>query len=114
MKEILVTVIEHHNYLKQAEDLLTPEQMDEIADILAANPEAGAIMSGTSGCRKMRYAGTRHKGKSGGMRIIHLFVVAKQKVHLLDIYAKGEKQNLTKADRNELAKLAEILKKEKP
>ena len=113
MKDPLVTVVEHLNYLKRAEKLLTPSQIEEIADILAANPDSGDVMPGTGGCRKMRYAGVSGKGKSGGMRVIHLFVTAHQKVHLLDIYGKGEKANLTKAERNELAKLVEILKKEK-
>ena len=112
MKEPLVTVVEHPNYLKRAEKLLTPEQMGEIADILAANPKAGEIMQGTGGFRKLRYAGVQGKGKSGGMRTIHLFVTADQEVHLVNIYSKSEKDNLTKAQRNELAKLAAILKGE--
>lgn len=86
--------------------------MDEIADILAANPDAGDVMQGTGGCRKLRYAGIKGKGKSGGMRVIHLFVTAAHTVHLLDIYAKGEQGNLTKAERNELSTLADILKRE--
>ena len=105
-------MVEHPNYLKRAEKLLTPEQMGEIADILAANPKAGEIMQGTGGCRKLRYAGVQGKGKSGGMRLIHLFVTADQQVHLLDIYGKGEKENVTKAERNLLAKLATVLKGE--
>jgi hypothetical protein len=67
-------------------------------------------MQGTGGCRKMRYAGLLGKGKSGGSRVIHLCVTSDQEVHLLDIYGKGEKSNLSKAERNELAKLASILK----
>lgn len=110
MKDPFVTVVEHPNYLKQAEKLLTPEQMIEVADILAADPHAGEIMQGTGGFRKMRYAGVQGKGKSGGMRIIHLFVTKKGKVHLLHIYGKGEKDNLSKAERNELAALAALLK----
>lgn len=110
MKDPFVTVVEHPNYLKQAEKLLTPDQMGEIADILAADPHTGDIMPGTGGFRKMRYAGVAGKGKSGGMRVIHLFVTKQGVVHLLHIYGKGEKDNLSKAERNELAKLAAILK----
>lgn len=112
MKDILVTVIEHPNYLKRAEKLLSSKQMEEITDILASDPDAGEIMQGTGGFRKMRYAGVEGKGKSGGVRTIHLFVTADQEVHLVDIFGKGEKSNLTKAERNELAKLAAILKGE--
>ncbi len=110
MEDVFVTVVEHHNYLKRAEKLLTPDQMAEVVEILATTPDAGETMQGTGGCRKMRYAGVRGKGKSGGVRVIHLFVTADNEVHLLDIYGKGEKSNLSKAERNELAKLAEILK----
>ena len=110
MREFLVTVVEHHQYLKQAKKLLTEEQMDEITEILAADPEAGEIMQGTGGFRKMRYAGKQGKGKSGGMRVIHFYVSSDQEVHLLSIYGKNEKDNLTKAQRNELAKLAAVLK----
>ncbi len=112
MKEALVTIIEHPNYLKRAEKLLSSEQMDGIINILAANPRSGDIIRGAGGFRKFRYAGVRGKGKSGGMRIIHFFITRDQEVHLVDIYGKGEKDNLTKAEVNELAKLAAILKGE--
>ena len=44
MNNKLVTIVEHLNYLKRAEKLLTDAQMDEITDILAANPKAGSVM----------------------------------------------------------------------
>jgi len=47
------------------------------------------------------------------MRIIHLFVVNDGEIHLIDIFEKSEKGNLTKAERNELAKIATLLKGEK-
>ena len=110
MNNNLVTVVEHPNYLKRAERLLTSDQMDEVATILAADPKAGDLIQGTGGFRKFRYAGGPGKGKSGGVRIIHLFAVNDQEIHLVDIYGKNEKDNLTKAERNELSKLAAILK----
>ena len=67
-------------------------------------------MRGTGGFRKMRYAGMSGKGKSGGMRVIYFFVTADEEVHLLDIYGKSKKDNLTKAQRNELAEFAAVLK----
>ena len=113
MRDKLVTVVEHPNYIKRAERLLTSAQMDNVANLLAANPKAGELMQGTGGFRKLRYAGVEGKGKSGGVHIIHLFAVNDQEIHLVDIYGKNEKDNLTKAERNELSKLAVILKREK-
>jgi len=110
MRDKLVTVVEHPNYIRRAERLLTSEQMDDVANILAADPKAGEVMQATGGFRKLRYAGVEGKGKSGGVRIIHLFVVSDQEIHLVDIYGKNEKDNLTKAERNELSRLAAILK----
>lgn len=90
---------------------------DEVADLvnyLAANPTAGDEMAGTGGCRKLRVAG-RGKGKSGGYRTITFFSGPMIPVFLITVFSKGEKANLTKAERNQLAavtgKLAEDYKK---
>lgn len=77
---------------------------DEIAAVvarLAADPEAGDVMPGTGGARKLRVAG-RSKGKSGGYRVITFYAAADVPVFLLDCYGKGDKANLTKEERNEL------------
>ena len=112
MTDVFVTVIEHSHYLKKAEQSLTPEQIEEITSLVAINPKIGEVMSGTGGFRKFRYAGVQGKGKSGGMRVIHLFIAKDGEVHLIDIFEKSEKENLTKAERNELAKIAALLKGE--
>ncbi len=113
MKKALVTVVEHAHYLRKAQKLLTDGQMEEIADMVATDPLLGELMRGTGGFRKFRYAGVKNKGKSGGMRIIHLFVATDGEIHIIDIFEKSEKENLTKVERNELAKLAALLKGDK-
>ncbi len=107
---MLVTVVEHAHYLRKAKKLLTSGQMEEIAIVVAANPQVGEIMRGTGGFRKFRYAGAKNKGKSGGMRVIHLFVANEGEIHIIDIFEKAEKENLTKEERNELAEIAALLK----
>lgn len=73
----------------------------ELIGYLAANPEAGEIIVGTGGARKLRWRrpGT---GKSGGYRIITYFAGRALPVFLLTLYAKGERANLTPAERNTL------------
>jgi hypothetical protein len=73
-----------------------------VVDLLAADPQAGDVMQGTSGCRKLRIAG-RGKGKSGGYRVITVFGGDDVPVFLLDAFGKGEKANLTRAECNALA-----------
>ena len=112
MNDTLVTIVEHPTYLKRAEKLLTPDQMDEVANTLAAHPLSGQVMPGTGGLRKWRYAGVSGKRKSGGVRVIHLFVSNAGVVHIVAIYAKSDRANLTKAEQNALYDLAQILKED--
>ena len=72
MKNTLVTVVEHSHYLKKADRLLSGQQIEDIANAVAADPKLGVVMRGTGGFRKFRYAGVKSKGKSGGLRVIHL------------------------------------------
>lgn len=75
---------------------------DEITDLicyLAANPTAGDEVSGTGGCRKVRFGG-RGKGKSGGYRTITFYSGEMMPVFLITVFAKGEKANLSKGERN--------------
>jgi len=70
---------------------------------MAANPDAGDVMPGTGGARKVRFAG-RGKGKSGGYRVITFYAAYDIPVFLLDVYSKDAQANLSQAQRNELRK----------
>jgi hypothetical protein len=103
------TVIETQSYLAASNAAgMTDEERESIVDALAREPEAGAIMPGTGGCRKLRWKkpGT---GKSGGYRIITYYGGDEVPVFLLTTFGKNEKANLTKNERNALAKLTSTL-----
>lgn len=53
-----------------------------------------------------------NRGKSGSVRVIYVDFVVYEKLYLLTAYPKSEKDNLTKAERNELKKLVKILEAE--
>ena len=76
---------------------------------VAANPEIHPIVPGTGGVRKARW-GRRGKGKRGGVRVIYFYRSISDVVYFLDIYAKGEKEDLTPADKRELKKLINQLR----
>jgi hypothetical protein len=103
------TVVETPAYLASAndEDLSAAERL-AIVDYLARNPDAGDIIPGTGGARKVRFAG-RGKGKSGGYRIVTFYAGDDIPVFLLDVYGKGSRANLSKAERNELRKMLTAL-----
>ena len=50
--------------------------------------------------------------RSGSVRVIYVDFEIREKLYLLTAYPKNEKDNLTKAERNELKKLVEILENE--
>jgi hypothetical protein len=77
-----------------------------IADHLLAGDE----MAATGGARKAPFA-VKDKGKSVGVRIITFYTGPDIPVFLLNVFAKGDKVNLTKAERNELRKFWEMLPK---
>jgi hypothetical protein len=60
---------------------------------LAINPEAGDVIPGSGGCRKVRWArpGT---GKRGGVRVIHYNRLANGVIYLLLIYGKSAVDNI--------------------
>jgi len=77
---------------------------------LSSNPKTGVLIQGTGGIRKLRWA-SKGKGKSGGSRVIYYFYNETIPLFLLTIFGKNEKINLTKAERNELAKsVKELIK----
>src|SRR5262245_524365 len=104
------TVIETRAYLAAADAAgMTADEQERVVLMIAAQPDAGDVMPETGGCRKVRVAG-RSKGKSGGYRLITYFGGGDIPVFLLTVFSKGERANLSRAERNELAKLARKLR----
>lgn len=104
------TVVETNAYLAAAKAAgMTDAEREDAVSVVAEDPHAGIVMPGTGGCRKVRLPG-RGKGKSGGYRLISIFGGGDMPVFLLTVFGKGEKDNLTKAERNELTKVTKILR----
>lgn len=92
---------------------MSDEDIQDLVDHLAENPEAGEIMEGTGGCRKLRFAiRGNNKGKSGGVRTITLFTGDSLPVFLVAVFGKSQRVNLSKAERNGLKKLSEQIVQE--
>jgi len=103
-----MTIAELPEFSRQAKQLLTEQDLDKLIEFLAVHPQAGVIMPGTGGVRKLRWA-RAGKGKSGGTRVIYYYHNDRVPLFLLTIYGKGKKDNLSQAERNALAKLAKLL-----
>jgi len=82
---------------------LTEDEVRGIIDQLARRPDAGDVIPGTGGARKIRVTG-RGKGKSGGYRVITFYTGVDLPVFLLTAFGKGQKIDLSQSERNELRK----------
>ena len=105
---MLTTVTELPEYLRRSSELLNESERKVVIDYLAAHPYAGDLMEGTGGIRKLRWSrGSR--GKSGGVRVIYYYHDERMPLYLLTVFGKNEQANLSKAERNQLAKLVDLL-----
>ena len=60
---------------------------------IASRPEAGNIIPGSGGVRKIRWS-SKGKGKKGSLRIIYYWKNIQNEIWLLTIYAKNEAENI--------------------
>jgi hypothetical protein len=96
------SVVETPDYLDDARDAgMTEVERTQIIAKLAVDPLAGVLIPGTGGARKIRFAG-RGKGKSGGYRVITFYGGDDIPLFLLNVFAKGDKVDLSMAERNQL------------
>ncbi|MBR3415920.1 MAG: type II toxin-antitoxin system RelE/ParE family toxin [Clostridia bacterium] len=78
---------------------------------LLADPQVGAVMRGTGGVRKMRFA-FEHRGKSGSVRVIYVDFEIYEKIFLITAYTKDEKDNLSDSEKNEIKHLIKLLEQQ--
>ena len=86
------TVAETDIFKRYASEVWTEPEREEFVNWIAANPLAGAIITGSGGCRKVRWA-TAGQGKRGGARVIY-FLHTDEVVWLLIVYKKAKFDNL--------------------
>lgn len=104
----MITIAETSEFIRKAKNLLRDAEREELVFFLAGNPLAGDLMEGTGGIRKLRWA-RQGMGKSGGVRVIYFFYNEGMPLYALTVYGKGEKDNISKAERNQMAQLVAIL-----
>jgi hypothetical protein len=74
--------------------------------VLVIRPDAGDIIPGSGGLRKIRW-GAPGRGKRGGVRVIYYWAVSQDRILLLLIYAKTEQDDLTATQLKVLKKIVE-------
>ncbi len=102
----MFTVIETEVFLRAAAQVWSDSERIAFIDWLAANPDAGDVIPGSGGCRKVRWARSG-MGKRGGARVIYFNRLECGEIWLLMVYVKAKFDNLPLSFLNQLREVVE-------
>ena len=98
--------IETPIFTKLVTDLIPDDEYRKIQLALVLRPEAGKIIPGSGGLRKIRWK-SGGSGKRGGLRLIYFWDVPQDRIYMLLIYKKSKQEDLTQ---NQLKILRNLVK----
>lgn len=107
----MVSFVESPIFTRQIADLMSDAQYAEFQQMLAGQPEAGDVVPGLAGLRKVRWS-ARGRGTRGGARVIYLLLVKPEVIYLFYAYTKGRMTDLSTEQKRRLRTAVEAVKRE--
>ena len=105
--------VETREFTEWFRSYLTDEALARLQGQLLSNPDLDEVMPGCGGLRKLRIADPgRQKGKRGGARVIYLNLPEVDRIVLITVYGKDQKDDLTPADKAQYRQLVQVLKQQ--
>ena len=104
-----IAVAETQAFARAAEKIWSEGERAELVDFVAHNPEAGDVIPGTGGVRKLRWA-RAGGGKRGGARVVYFFYRPDCPLYLLLAYAKAQASDLSADEKRAVAGFAAAIK----
>jgi hypothetical protein len=98
-----ITIAETQPFIKGASEALTDDEREKLINFIALRPDAGDIIPGTGGVRKLRWP-AKSQGKRAGARILYFFHDLNMPVYLLAIYTKNERIDFSGSERKQMRK----------
>ncbi len=89
----MFSFIETKLFNRLVQKYLSDSEYQELQAFLISNPQAGDIIPGSGGLRKVRWR-ARGRGKRGGYRIIYYAKLAQGIMWMLTIYPKNVTENI--------------------
>ena len=101
-----MVIVETPVFTKRVIAILSDDKYRLLQMHLINKPDAGKVIKGSGGLRKLRWSAKGH-GKSGGVRIIYYWFAAQGTILLLFVYAKNERDDLTPEQLEQLRRVVE-------
>src|SRR3990167_5534792 len=98
--------IETALFTKYLQDYLNDDDYSNLQNFLIEQPNAGDLIQGTGGLRKLRWS-LDNKGKRGGIRIIYYWQVAEDQIYFFTLHAKNEISDLSDKEKKALKQMLE-------
>jgi hypothetical protein len=86
--------VETPAFRSSAAKLLSEDDLAALQTMLLLQPDAGDVMPGSGGLRKVRVP-AKGRGKRGGGRVIYYWVTAESRIFLLYAFAKNQRTDIT-------------------
>ena len=99
-----VLIIETTIFTRRIQDLLADDEYRALQAYLVNTPEAGKVIPGSGGLRKLRWS-AGGQGKRGGIRVIYYWHVLRETMLFLFVYSKNEQDDLTPEQLKQLKKI---------
>jgi hypothetical protein len=84
----MLTFVETKLFTKLAKDYLSDDEYGALQSALASDPEAGNVIPGSGGVRKLRWR-VSGRGERGGIRVIYYLRLRQGQIWMLTLYAKN-------------------------
>jgi mRNA-degrading endonuclease RelE of RelBE toxin-antitoxin system len=108
VRAALFHFVEAPAFMRFRDEYLDDDGFAELQRYLAKNPEAGDMVPGAGGIRKLRWKdSSRGKGRRGGLRVVYYCFLSEQEIWLLTLYGKNEAVDLTKDQKDQLRRALE-------
>lgn len=103
--------IEAPIFTQHLSEYLKEDTYREFQNFILSQPEAGDVIQGSGGFRKIRWADPRRgKGKRGGLRIIYYYFPDDEQIWFLTIYDKNQADDISPQQKKALKRLIEVEK----
>ncbi len=98
--------VETSIFTKKHTQYLLDDEYRELQNFLMNKPDAGDLIQGTGGLRKLRWS-LRNKGKRGGERVVYYWQLAKEQIYFMTLYSKNDKVDLSPQEKKIIKQMLE-------